>query len=274
MRKFVYASAIFASVMMASCGGSSSDKSLEQAQTFAVDVANKISKNQKEAVALLYPAAEKADSFVTSFVADSVKVLPTDSANIFTADLGGGKTFTIQKIGEDSLVVTGSKGLFAFAAKDIEFAKKTGLYADSLTDAENLERWADIDALRQHLMTGFKPSNPLVIKQTDTGWDNGTCEGWMAYKVTNVSQNAVSGEDYKIAFKVVGMGKTFNYSKPGKDLAAGASATFEFKISERYISSEKTEIIYNLSKEQQFDRSYDFKGDEYEKFLEANGKNK
>ena len=84
MKKIIYASAIFASMMMASCGGSSSND-LEQAQTFAVDVAKKISMNQKDSVVALYPDAEKADSFVTSFVADSVKVLPTDSATIFTA---------------------------------------------------------------------------------------------------------------------------------------------------------------------------------------------
>ena len=78
MKKIIYASAIFASMVMASCGGSSSND-LEQAQTFAVDVAKKISMNQKDSVVALYPDAEKADSFVTSFVADSVKVLPTDS---------------------------------------------------------------------------------------------------------------------------------------------------------------------------------------------------
>lgn len=63
-------------------------------------------------------------------------------------------------------------------------------------------------------------------------------------------QSAISGKDYKVAHKVVGMGRTYKSSKPGKDLAPGASATFDFIISERYFSSEKTEIIYNLSKEQ------------------------
>jgi hypothetical protein len=269
MKKIIYASAIFASMVMASCGESSSND-LEQAQTFAVDVAKKISMNQKDSVVALYPDAEKADSFVTSFVADSVKVLPTDSATIFTADLGGGKEFTIQKFGEDSLVVTQSKGLFAYADADLEYGKKTGMYADSLTDAENLARMADKAALNQYLLATFKPANPLVVKKIDSGWDNGSCEGWLTYRVVNVSKKPVRGKDYNVANRVVAF-RTFNSTRPGKDLAPGASATFEFTFSERYIQSESTNIIYTISKAEQFEQSYEFKGDEYQKFLSVKG---
>jgi hypothetical protein len=275
MKKIIYASAIFASMVMASCGGSSSND-LEQAQTFAVDVAKKISMNQKDSVVALYPDAEKADSFVTSFVADSVKVLPTDSATIFTAELGGGKEFTIQKFGEDSLVVTQSKGLFAYAAADLEYGKKTGMYADSLSDVQNLERMADKSALHQYLLASFKFKNPLVMKNLGVSWHGGDCNTSSHcranYRVTNTSDNAVSASDYKLTMSGTGqMGNRWNNSMSGRNLAPGASTTYSITLGVWDII-DRANVVYTASKAKQFEQNYVYKGDEYDRFLKAKGK--
>lgn len=274
MKKIIYASAIFASMVIASCGGSSSND-LEQAQIFAVDVAIKISMNQKDSVVALYPDAEKADSFVTSFVADSVKVLPTDSATIFTADLGGGKEFTIQKLGEDSLIVTQSKGLFAYAAADLEYGKKTGMYADSLSDVQNLERMADKTALHQYLLASFKPKNPLVVKNIGGKWHDGGCNmnsyGTVNYRVTNTSDKAVSASDFRLALSGTTSGSRWNNSKPGRNLAPGASTTYSMTCG-MWDIIDKAYVVYTASKAKQFEQNYEYKGDEYDKFLAANGK--
>ena len=262
MKKIIYASAIFASMVMASCGGSSSND-LEQAQTFAVDVAKKISMNQKDSVVALYPDAEKADSFVTSFVADSVKVLPTDSATIFTASLGDGKEFTIQKLGEDSMVVTQSKGLFALAAKDLEYAKKTGMYVDTLSDVENLARMADKAALHQYLMSNFKAPQDLKVLGTNYSYK---------YVVKNTGSTHISGSDYKLVANHwdVWMGET-TYSKSGRDLAPGASTTFALDVLPGDRGG-RAYIVYTSNKASQFERYYVYKGDEYDRFLKTKGK--
>lgn len=263
MKKIIYASVIFASMVMASCGGSSSND-LEQAQIFAVDVAKKISMNQKDSVVALYPDAEKADSFVTSFVADSVKVLPTDSATIFTADLGDGKEFTIQKLGEDSLIVTQSKGLFAYAAADLEYGKKTGMYADTLTDAENLARMADKAALHQYLMSNFKA--PRDLKVLGTNYSN-------EYVVKNTGSTHISGSDYKLVAKHwnVWTGYEPTYTESGRDLAPGASTTFTLDVLPGDRGG-RAYIVYTSNKASQFERYYVYKGDEYDRFLKTKGK--
>ena len=266
MKKIIYASAIFASMMMASCGGgnSSSSDSLEQVQNFAVDVANKMSKNQKDSVVALYPDAEKADSFVTSFVADSVKVLPTGSATIFTADLGDGKEFTIQKLGEDSLVVTQSKGLFALTAKDLEYAKKTGMYVDTLTDVENLIRMADKAALHQYLLESFEAPQGLKVVNTGYGYK---------YAVKNTSGTRISGRDYKLVAKHWDswVCQEVTYTKAGRDLDPGASTTFTIDVPPGDRGG-RAYIVYTSSKASQFERYYVYKGDEYDRFLKAKGK--
>lgn len=264
MRKIIYASAIFTSMMMASCSGTSSND-LKQAQNFAMDVANKMSKNQKDLVVAVYPDAEKVDSFVTSFVVDSVKVLPTDSETIFTADLGSGKEFTIQKLGEDSLVVTKSRGLFAYAAVDLEYGKKTGMYADSLSDIQNLERMSEKNALHQYLMDSFEV--PQGLKVVDTSY---------AYKyvVKNTSNMHISGKDYKLVAKhwdAWTMGEV-TYTKAGRDLAPGASTTYTLDCPPGDRGG-RASIVYTSSKETQFEKYYVYKGDEYDRFIKAKGKN-
>ena len=85
MKKIIYASALLVSLTIASCGSD-----VEQVKIFAIDVANKVSKNHKDSVVMLYPEAAKADSLALSFIADSVVVAPADSVDTYVVDFGGG----------------------------------------------------------------------------------------------------------------------------------------------------------------------------------------
>ena len=107
MKKIIYALALLVSLTIVSCGSD-----VEKVKTFSIDVANKVSKNLKDSVEMLYPDAAKADSLALSFIADSVVVAPADSADMYVVDFGGGKEMTVE-VKDDSMVVVGSKGLFA-----------------------------------------------------------------------------------------------------------------------------------------------------------------
>ena len=120
MKKEIYLSVLSAAILC-SCNIVGLGDEDSAVKDFAIDVATKVSKNQKDSVVMLYPDAAKADSLALSFIADSIRVEPADSTGMYVVDLGKGKEFTIEKKGEDSLVVTKSKGLFVFPEDDLDF---------------------------------------------------------------------------------------------------------------------------------------------------------
>ena len=63
--------------VMASCSGNS------EVKQFAIDFADKVSKNQVDSIRAFYPDAEKMDSFALSYSPDSIKVEETDQPNLF-----------------------------------------------------------------------------------------------------------------------------------------------------------------------------------------------
>ena len=277
MKKLSFAACALSALTLASCGGSSSsedakEKAVDSVKIFAVDVATKVSKGQKDSVVMVYADAAKADSLVLSIVPDSVKVTEIDSVT-FSADLGGGKTIGIKKDAQGKLTITESKGLFAYPEKDLDFAKKTGMWADSLTDAQFAERMATKEEFRNYLIKNFKVENPLVLTKKQPIVHEGMCNMEyyviLKYIVTNKSDKPVSGKDYKMAvhwYNIPWDKKSTTYT-PGKDIAPGGSVTYEW-TSGYYEVIDNVSLKYNnTNKAQQFEENFQPKGDEYQKFL-------
>ena len=284
MKKLSFVACALSALTLASCGGSSSsedakEKALDSVKVFAVDVATKVSKNQKDSVEMVYADAAKADSLVLNIVSDSVKVTEIDSVT-FSADLGDGKTIGIKKDALGKLAVTESKGLFAYPEKDLDFAKKTGMWADSLTDAQFAERLATMNEFRNYLIGIFKAPKPLVLKRIGSFETNDVSYfGWttiIKYKVTNTSNKPVSGRDYNVVARCedIRTSSSWNETKKGKDLAPGGSATFDFEAGYS-LGIDGFRIVYtnaNTNKAQQFEENFVPKGNEYEQFLKTKKK--
>ena len=283
MKTMKFMACAMSAMMLAACGGASGsgedakDKQLDTVKMFVVDVATKVSKNQKDSVGTLYPDAAKADSLALTFVADSVKVAEIDSVT-FSADFGGGKSLCVKKDAQGKLTVEQSKGLFVYPEKDLDFAKKTGMWTDSLTDAQFAERMATKEEFRNYLIKNFKVVNPLVMTEKKPIVHEGTCNMEYSvkqkYVVTNKSDKPVSGKDYKMAVRWYDIPydqKTTEYA-PGKDIAPGGSATYEW-TSSYYVVVDNVSLKYNsTNKTQQFEDNFEPKGDEYQKFLDSKKK--
>ena len=266
MKKIIYASALLVSLTIASCGSD-----VEQVKTFAIDVANKVSKNHNDSVVMLYPEAAKADSLALSFIADSVVVAPADSADMYVVDFGGGKEMTVE-VKDDSMVVVGSKGLFAYAPDDFDFAKKTGMWVDSLSDVENADRIAQKDEFRKYLMASFKAPKVLSVVQ-GRGSNNGGMfamdfYGTVRYIVKNNSDKPIKGKDYRFTYRREDRGFPSRPSMAGRDLAPGASTTYSIGCGMWTIVSGAS-VVYTATKEQQFDQYFEPQGGEFDQYLET-----
>lgn len=283
MKKIKPLSIAMSALVLASCGGAGSsedakEKALDSAKVFAIDVATKVSKGQKDSLVALYPDVAKADSLALSFVADSINVVEIDSVN-YLAKFDDGKQFSIAKDAQGKLAVTESKGLFAYPEKDLDFARKTGMWTDSLTDAQFAERMATMSEFRNYLIGTFKVVNPLVMTKMEPFVHDGTCnrEYYVKHKyvVTNKSNKSISGKDYKMVlhwymFDAVQAPyyKRYNKTEIGKDIAPGKSVTFKW-TSDYYHILENVSLKYvaNTNKAQLFEENFQPKGDEYQKFL-------
>ena len=281
MKRLSFVACVMSVLALVSCGGASSEdakeKALDSVKVFAVDMATKVSKNQKDSVVMAYADAAKADSLALTFVADSVKVSEIDSVT-FTADFGGGKIIGVKKDAQGKLTITESKGLFAYPDKDLDFAKKTGMWADSLTDAQFAERMATKEEFRKYLMQNFNVPNPLVLTKKTPYVHEGefTADFYVKnkYVVTNKSDKPVSGKDYKMALRwyyAQSDSRSTEY-RAGKDIMPGGTATFEW-TGDYYIILENVSLKYNnTNKAQQFEENFQPKGDEYQKFLDSKKK--
>ena len=283
MKKIKSLSIAMSALILASCGGAGSTEdakeiALDSAKVFAVDVATKVSKGQKDSLVALYPDVAKADSIALSFVADSINVVEVDSVN-YLAKFDGGKEFSIAKDAQGKFAVTESKGLFVYPEKDLDFAKKTGMWVDSLTDVQFAERMATMSEFRNYLIGIFKVVNPLVMKEMKPFVNEGTCnmEYYVKHKyvVTNKSNKAISGKDYKLAVRWYHIPSDDRYTKyeTGKNIAPGGSVTFDM-TSDYYYVIENVTLNYNANtnKAQQFEENFAPKGNEYEQFLKTKKK--
>ena len=283
MKKLSFVACAMSALVLASCGGAGStedtkEKALDSAKVFAVDVATKVSKGQKDSLVALYPDVAKADSLALSFVADSINVVEIDSVN-YLAKFDDGKQFSIAKDAQGKFAVTESKGLFVYPEKDLNFAKKTGMWVDSLTDVQFAERMATMNEFRNYLIGIFKAPKPLVIKKGKAYSTGEFAMDYLAkiqYIVTNTSDKPVSGSEYNVVSRyddLRGYG-TWSHTDKGKNIAPKGSVTYTIEAG-YHTDVKGVNIVYtntNTNKAQQFEENFVPKGNEYEQFLKTKKK--
>lgn len=277
MKKVLSTIAFLSLVLFASC-----DKNKEVKQ-FALDFAEKVSKNQVDSVRALYPDAAKCDSFALVFNADSIQVAETETPGTFKVTIGKAD-FTVKKAEGGKMTVTESHGLFAYFPFDLEFAKKTGQWKDGITDNELAKRMNDKDfekSLIEKFEKVFSKRFSIVHKVPDSNFD--ASERQSIYIVKNNSSSKIDGSDYEISipfFKESYMfdpnPKRWNETREGKTISPNGSVSYvEYIVTERGDFSRSGPvfnghtIVLKLKGKDLFNKYFSATGNEYEEYLKA-----
>ena len=158
---------------------------------FADNLVQKISMQQIDSIKQYYPAIEKADSLVAINPNDSVVILENKSfSGEYIINLNNNVTLvaTLDKHGD--IRIKSSKGLFAYSPDKMEFAKKTGMFNDSLYDAELADRMNDKDFISYLDKKAMKLSKN-ILKIGEPGYD-------LDIEIINLTDQPIKGSDYDI----------------------------------------------------------------------------
>lgn len=273
MRKTSFCMLTAALVGLAACdGGSNAD---DAARQFALDFAQKVSNHQVDSLTAVYPDVAKADSLALSFIPDSVRVTAGQAADAYEVAFNDSTSLSLTKDSEGRFTVTSSRGIFAYPAADMAFAKATGQWDGTLTDAENAIRMADKDfraaVQKQFIHNAAKKllvkGKPYVIQEPQFAADAGI----MGAVVVNKSEQKISGSDYKVHFKIAQMyspsgPEYYDEAKPGQDINPGEELTFTCEIS-GYNEVERAYVNTTLSDDQFVQKYFHPTGKEWEEYV-------
>ena len=251
----------------------------EQVKQFAINFAEKVSKNQKDSLTAIWPDVVKADSLALAFAADSISVEPTQTAGQYKVNFGNADML-VTMAEDGKMTVDETHGLFAYPAEDIDFAKKTGQWKDGLNDLEQAERMGDKD-FKAWVTTDFskKIQGALTvgrqlktIKDIEYMMDSGI----MAAIIHNNSDIAFSASDYNVVFRYCDLHDmmTERYSfetKPGKDIPANGTVQVACDFTGRYFP-QSASVKMKLSNEQLAAKYFKPTGNEYEEYLKTKEK--
>ena len=246
----------------------------EEVKQFAVDFATKVSNNDKAGVTALYADAAKADSLAIKFVADSVSVTEAEGEGKFKVSFGPDAEMLVTRDAEGKMTVTESRGLFAWPADTLAFAKGTGLWEAGFNDVQLAERMADkgfrswlVDRFVKDLAKNLKVKGDMkVIKEIPFA----LAEGTVGATVVNNSPYAISGDDYVVVFRFVsiyaGMAEEHSLHKePGKDVGPNSSVmvTTGFGL---HNFPESAYVDAKISHQELFNKYYKPTGNEYKEY--------
>lgn len=263
---FLVGIGVLASIIT-SCGGSNN----KHLNDFAVDFAEKVSKNQIDSVKEVYPTLD-ADSIALTFVADSIEITNGDKDGVYVVTFNDAAQITIEEGEDNKITVVSSRGLYAFPQKEVEFAKAAGILNDSLNDADLNVRMSEVAAVKEFAKKKYAESNKksLSIKTVDTQPALlGSMLGYGKFVVTNTGNVPVKGSDYSVnagGHGNMGMGvyKSYSIGRKGKDVPVGGSVSISFD----YIGSHGNGSIKwkNQSADIDMDKDYKPTGKEWEEY--------
>ena len=182
---------------------------------------------------------------------------------------------SINAIQNDSTVKEES-ALSAWSKEDAEFAKKTGLWQEGLSDAKLAERMSD-SQFRPWLQQRFLKFVAKNVRATDDHvpindpyqpGNYGTEVGTYGVTVINNMDVDFKGQDYKLIVKFYSprVDEYWTATYDGEDIPAHGSAIIPVECG-FYDQSEQEYVNTVLTPEQLFDKYYQPTGNEYNEYL-------
>lgn len=178
----------------------------EEVSSFGKFFLEKLAANQPDSLLLSYPDLAAADSIV-SIQSDTVTVVET-SPGIYDVMIAPGVKIEVERSAEGDIKVKRSKGLFAFPAENVEYAKESGIWNDSLSDAEIAEKMKSEDFAKGMKEKWLKNNPDAVMAEfriTDW-WGEGVKVSLLANgkvktssKIFSASKYAKEGDYYKLS---------------------------------------------------------------------------
>lgn len=255
-----------------SCNSKSAE---EEVKNFGQHFVSKIAANQLDSLKACYPDIVKADSIAT-LKGDSISVVK-ESDGLYTLTLAPNVTLKVTR-GDDGVIkVNSSKGLFSYPTGKLDMAKKTGLWEESLQDAELADRMDDEDFFKylsdkvsvDKILTVDKKFH--VTKEIMFMMDSGS--GY--YTIKNNTDQKINGSDYSIILNYVyiggGMESNTRDIEPGKDIAPNGTV----KIVKPYTGHDFIElngVKMNIPQEELAARFLKYTGTEYKDYLKTKQK--
>ena len=241
---------------------------------FANDLAGKLSAGQLDSLKAAYPALAGAGAIVP-LKGDSVTVVAASTPGQYDVTLAPGVTMSITRAADGSMTVNETRGLFSFPADRKEIAKKTGMWDDSLNDAQMAERMND-DAFfkKMNKQSSANTKNLISVgKMVITKeWPGIEVEpGYGYFPLTNNSDIAIKGSDYNVVIKAsnVYSGESWTYTESGIDLAPKGSGRINVEFVPR-CNPEKASIKFKVSEKDLMSRTAPaFTGNEYQEYLNS-----
>lgn len=272
MKKNVLFCAIMAFVLV-SC----SNNGEKAERDYALRFAKVVNSGDSAQIVKMYPDAAMADSLALSFEEDSLKIERNEKGDsiriLYTPEIW----VDVVKDATDSLRIVCSKGLFAYPAEQLTFAKNTGQYADNLDDKSNAERMAD-KAFHVYMVKKVKEKikNSLKIVSTN-GCDyyqgeGGLCPAGYIATVENQSDVMIEGKTYRVIISDrdwdpdLMRDKITPHPIAGKDLQPGEREPFRFSYGDRVVFSFSA-VLQVLDIGDGLFASYKPTGNEYEEYI-------
>lgn len=233
-----------------------------------------VSAGQLDSVKNIYPEIAMADS-IAPVKSDSISVTETGKGSYDVA-VAEGITVKITRSDDGAVKITESKGLFAYPAEKIEFAKNTGMWDAALSDVKLNERMKDegfadfikdkISSQTKNIITiGALSGSSFDTDYTQTLKNNSNVEIRPSDYVINVTGvEYYWNEEYG-----VNEPREIRTTKPGKAISPNGSARVSFPTYYGSPSGEIKGITWKISDEEKARRFAKFTGKEYQEYLDS-----
>lgn len=259
---------------------------------FMASFALAVNNGDTTALQTMYPDVVKADSLSSLSDISSLVLESNEKGDTTVVKMASDIILVIVGTSKDSLRVVSSKGLFAYPVTDMELARNTGQWEDSLTDVELAERMAD-KSFKEYLENKFYSYvvNNLKVEGLNEVLDvqDNVHIGYDHYIITivNNTNTDFSCSDYSLYLTMYhgsnydvftdswlekSKDKEYSHFVMGVDIKAGGKApviTYGCPNDEDYswdVVAEAT-LTLKLTKSQLFNKYFKATGNEYKEYL-------
>ena len=274
MKKFATIVMLFAAVgLIVSCGKKATPE--EEVRNYGKYFVEKLNANQLDSLKASYPDIAKADS-IGPLQSDTIMVVETAPGQ-YDVTLAEGITLKVSRSDEGSISVTESKGLFAFPTDKVDIAKKTGMWNESLTDAQASERIHDEEFFEFLEAQGRKATSNIITvgRWTITKeWYGNDSPGMATQTITNNTDQPISGADYQFVmisedpYTSASGERPRTWNNKGKDIPPHGSIKENFEIYNQSAPEIKS-IKWNLTPQQLKEKFASYTGNEYQEYLNS-----